>query len=238
MNIRKKSSIIALIGFCLLILFINKDRILTIFDHNIIIYNDYGLLSDKDRVRLKAEVYDALTTINKVLGIRRNHTLRVKVEQKGICFSFNNGISLPIWHIENKRASVFHEITHLLANHESNRFFSEGLAVYFQEKYGEDNAFPNSEGMPLQDLLWQNRENLFSLVKLERNISYFTMSHDREMQSIAYLQAGSFITFLADRYGESSLRELNGSYDVNYIRIFGKDLSSLEEEWKEYYLLN
>jgi len=58
------------------------------------------------------------------------------------------------------------------------------------------------------------------------------------IRRIAYIEAGSFINFLIEKYGEYRLGILNNSNTLDYVKVYGKKLNELEEEWKKYVLMD
>jgi len=187
-------------------------------------------VSQSDIERVKTETEHAVNSICPILGIKKQ-TITVTITEKGICHTSRGIVYLPIWHIKNKKAAIVHEVTHVVARHSENRFFSEGLAIYFQERFGEDHGFPNFSGVPLDDLVRSNRSRVYGIYMLSNNNDIFTQV-GTEQREIAYIQAGSFTNFLVATYGEKKLVELHNSWTLDYRKIYGKDIKELEVEWK------
>jgi len=185
--------------------------------------------ADIDRVRNEAE--KALDNVCRILGVQYNRQVAIRIVEGGICNAYGGIISLPIWHVRNKKAAIVHEVTHIVAGHGGNRFFSEGLAIYFQERFGEDNGFPNFTGVPLSDLVEAYRERLIPIHALANNNDIFRRVGTEE-RKIAYIQAGSFFDFLIQTYGEQKLRALHDSPNLDYGNVYGKNLRELEKEWE------
>ena len=57
---------------------------------------------------------------------------------------------------------------------------------------------------------------------------------ETEQRKLAYLTAGSFISFLVEKYGEQKLADLHNSRTLNYKRVYGKEIYELEAEWKSH----
>jgi hypothetical protein len=55
-----------------------------------------------------------------------------------------------------------------------------------------------------------------------------------ERRRIAYIQAGSFIGFLVEKYGEQKLADLHNSKTLDFSKVYGKQLIDLEKEWKKF----
>jgi hypothetical protein len=139
---------------------------------------------------------------------------------------------LSISHLKDKSAPIIHEVTHTFTNHQYNSFFTEGLAVYFQERFGENSSFPNYSEK-LDDLVRKHEDQLLNLSQLMNDNEIFGLL-GTDLRRIAYIEAGSFINFLIEKYGEHRLGLLNNSNKLDYEKIYGKKLNALEEEWENY----
>ncbi|WP_080848644.1 hypothetical protein [Cytobacillus gottheilii] len=137
---------------------------------------------------------------------------------------------------------IVHELSHILLGYGKNFDASsgfitqEGIAEYFQQKYGTNNFYPHHSHMrflkqfnkvyPLS--LLASTENSFELFRPN-------MSSDDgyKIQQIAYVQAGSFISYLIETYGmekfESIYNEQNLTDTIE--TVYGKNLLELEEDW-------
>ncbi len=136
-------------------------------------------------------------------------------------------MEMPLSRIRDKTGAVLHEIVHIYAP-SNNRFLAEGLAVYLQDKMGENAAFPNF-GNDLHVFASQRLSAISSLEALNN------VRTPRRLGSIieertAYILAGSFVGFLIDKYGLPAFRSL---YEIeNYDQVYGRSLSTLENEWR------
>jgi len=189
-------------------------------------------VSQSDIESIKKEVGKALHYIPPILGIEYKKIIKVKIVNDGICDAKGDLVLLPILHLRDKSAVIIHEVTHIIAKHENNSFFSEGLAVYFQERFGGFDGFPNYS-VPLDDLVRNHKEQLLQITKLKNDNSIFEQ-FETEQRRIAYIEAGSFINFLVERYGEQKLAELHNSKSLNYKVVYGIEIQKLEVEWKNY----
>jgi len=200
------------------------------------VYTKLEYVNEYDINRVRKEAQKAVNIISSTLEVKRKRKINIKIVDSGICRVTPEGVVLlPIKHVQRKKAAIIHEITHLMAKHKHNRFFCEGLAIYFQEKYGEDNGFPNFAGVPLDDLVRDYQGLLMPIYMLSKNNDIFRQV-GTEKRKIAYIEAGSFTNFLVEVYGESKLKALHNSWNLNYKKIYGKDLKGLENEWKEFVL--
>jgi len=199
----------------------------------IIISTELKNVSQDEIDSVKKEAWKALKFIPPLLNINYEKAIEVKIIDKGgICNAIGDTVSLLITHIRDKSAPIIHEVTHVLTKHEQNSFFSEGLAVYFQERFGDNPAFPNFSE-PFDDLLRKNKDQYLPITQLINNNEIFGQI-ETEQRKLAYLTAGSFISFLVEKYGEQKLADLHNSRTLNYKRVYGKEIYELEAEWKSH----
>jgi hypothetical protein len=192
--------------------------------------------SDIERVRREAEI--ALESIPPILGIEYKKKIKIKIVEKGICNARGGIISLPIWHVRNKRSPIVHEVTHIIAEkHRDNRFFSEGLAEFFQVKFGEDAGgityYKEPQYLSLDSLVIKYKDDLISLYYLKHKNDVFRQIKSKN-RKLAYTEAGSFIKFLFEVYGEHKLHDLYHSRTLDYEKLYGKNIQELESEWLNY----
>jgi hypothetical protein len=205
-------------------------------DSQITISTKLNDVSPSDIESIKKETWKALTFIPPILGIEYKKTIKIKIVDYGICNATGGIISVPIAHVRDKSAAIIHEVTHIIAKHENNSFFSEGLAVYFQERFGDFNVFPNYS-VPLDDLVRNHKDQLFRIEHLMNDNEIFGKIGTARRR-VAYIEAGSFINFLVLKYGEQKLAKLHNSRSLNYKEIYEKKVKELEVEWKSFILGN
>ena len=197
----------------------------------IIISTELKNISQDEIDGVKKEAWKALKFIPPLLSINYQKAIEIKIVDKGgICNAIGGTVSLLITHIRDKSAPIIHEVTHVLTKHEQNSFFSEGLAVYFQERFGDNSTFPNFSE-PLDSLMRKNKDQYVPITQLLNDNEIFGQV-ETEQRKLAYLTAGSFISFLVEKYGEQKLADLHNSRTLNYKRVYGKEIYELEEEWK------
>lgn len=210
-------------------------------DSQIVIATRFTDISAADIARVRKEAEKGLHTVPRLLGIVYTKKIKITIIEKGICRTTEgrNFILLPIWHIKNKRAAIIHEISHVIATtHENNSFFSEGLAVFLQYKFGEDRSalefYNEPPGFSLHDLVRKYQDTRIRLSDLKNNNAIFKNMDEPLTRKLAYTEAGSFITFLYDVYGAGKLRDLYAGRPLNYKRVYGKNFRALETEWLSY----
>ncbi len=106
------------------------------------------------------------------------------------------------------------------------------MATYFQERFGGNPVFPNFS-KPLDDLMRKNKNQYIPITQLIKDNKFFGQVETKQ-RKLAYLEAGSFISFLVKKYGEQKLADLHNSKTLNYKRIYGKKIYELEAEWKSH----
>ena len=197
----------------------------------IIVSTELKNISQDEIDGIKIEAWKALKFIPPILDITYKKAIEIKIVDKGgICNAIGGIVSLLITHIRDKNAPIIHEVTHVLTKHALNSFFSEGLAVYFQERFGDNPAFPNFSE-PLDDLMRKNKDHYIPITQLINDNEIFGQV-ETEQRKLAYLAAGSFISFLVEKYGEQKLADLHNSWTLNYKRVYGKEIYELEADWK------
>jgi hypothetical protein len=188
-------------------------------------------IAPSDLERVKNEAERAVSSICPILGVQKK-MIRISIIEQGICHTLDGIIYLPMWHVQNKKAAIVPLVLNVLAQKSENRFFSGGLGVYFQDRFGEDNGFPNFSGAPLDDLVRTNQSRLFGIHELANNNHIFRQVGTRE-RIIAFIQAGAFIQYLVETYGEKKLVDLYHSSTLDYREIYGKDIKELGVEWEK-----
>jgi hypothetical protein len=205
-----------------------------VLEQQIIVSTELNNISQADIDGLKKEVREALKYITPILGIDYEKAIEIKIVNQGsICSASGGVVSLLISHIRDKGSPVIHEVTHVIARHGHNSFFSEGLAVYFQERFGENPVFPNFS-LPINDLIRMSKNQLIPITRLMNDNEIFKQV-ETQQRKMAYLTAGSFTSFLVEKHGEQKLADLNNSETLNYEKVYGKTIDELETEWKSYY---
>ena len=200
--------------------------------HKITISTQLADVDEADIDEVEKEAGKALRFIPAILKIEDKPIQEIRIVDSGICYESGGVIFLPESHIRDKRAAIIHEITHALAKHGDNSFFTEGLAVYFQDRFGGGNSFPNY-AIPLDNLVRDYKGQLMSIVELMHDNAVFNQLESQE-RLIAYIEAGSFTGFLVEAFGEEKLAELHKSPFLDYKKVYGREVEELEEQWRNY----
>lgn len=148
---------------------------------------------------------------------------------------------------ENEQLDPYHETTHVLAGSLGHppALFNEGLAVYMAERLGAP-ALKNLGGA---DFLLDQRVAEFrkqmEWIPLEELLTYTEIGSDRTRPPVSYAEAGAFVKFLNEAYGNDKFlkayKSLKNSADAavrqqnrkEIERIYGKAATMLEEEWRQ-----
>lgn len=121
------------------------------------------------------------------------------------------------------KAIGMHELNHVIVHNiwcnPSNKWMSEGFAVYSDEEWGSYDLhslnkyfFEKNKIIPLTDLFGR-----------------FDSYEDR----ITYPQSGSLVKYIIEKYGSDKFRELWDKGDDAISEIYSKSMYSLEKEWLE-----
>lgn len=177
------------------------------------------------------------------LGIGRQEPIHVQVKS-------GEGISSTIPHknkamdlfflrpIKGVEAPIIHETTHILVD-SPNPVLREGLATAMEERFGTLWTHP-TYGLTIGEWMkgLECADKIMELAMLER--SNWTEGA-WETNPIAYVQSGSFVGFLIQKYGpEEVVKTLKWTQrfkPTNLQRVcevrFGTSLRDLEKEWSE-----
>jgi tetratricopeptide (TPR) repeat protein len=214
---------------------INKAEKMEARDFKVTVITDLDGVRQFDIERVKRETEHALDSISSFLGIIEGKAIEVRIVSEGIVRTSGGVVLLPERYVKNKKAAIVTIISYILTKHYENNFFRVGLGVYFQERFGEDDGFPNFTGEPLNDLVRRYKDQLMPIDKLSSNNEIFRQVGTTKRR-IAFIEAGSFIGFLVEKYGEQKIRELHNSGTIDYGRVYGKNIKELEAEWREFVL--
>ena len=187
---------------------------------------------------VKSEAEKAVEKIRGVLGVAQDQPIRIEIiDYKGLTRINPQGtIELRIREVKCREEWIVHAIAHVMSRHKDNKFFWEGIALYFQETYGRayNPLFPSGE--PLDDIIRRYRDMLVPIYRLAMDWGDAKNFATSEEFILAHMEAGSFIDYLVEINGEAKLRELHDSSSLNYKRVYGKDLKELCGEWERFVL--
>ena len=108
------------------------------------------------------------------------------------------------------------------------------MAIYFLERFGGDDHGPSlTKRRSLDEWVRSYKKHIIPISYLINNKSILRQV-DVEERKLAYLEAGSFINYLVETYGEEKLKGLYNTYDLNYEKIYGMSIKKLEIEWKKH----
>jgi hypothetical protein len=140
---------------------------------------------------------------------------------------------------EKERVDPYHETTHIVMGQFGNppAMFNEGFAVYMQKGH-RWNGWPVDQ--TAAELLSEGK-----LVPLTALLTRTEIGARADDGKIAYPQSASFVGFLLERYGQEKFLKAYGALkgssgeevhreNLRAIeRVYGKDLTQLEAEWKK-----
>ena len=189
-------------------------------------------VTQDDIEKIKNAAMKATNHISQVLGIEEKGEIEIIIAG---AYSINlpktsgGVIYIPATY-KNNLMSIFHEIYHAIAlRHSRKKFFSEGMATFFQFELTNNTAF-------LHSYVANNEDSIIPLIRLKTYQDVFqpTPQHDKDKRTFAYSMAGSFFSFLAENYGYQKLQDLYNTATLNYKKVYGKKFKELEVEWKAY----
>ena len=148
---------------------------------------------------------------------------------------------------EKEQLDPYHETTHILMRPFGNppALFNEGFAVYMSERLG---AFALDDLGGGQSSIYERVRELKrkgEWIDLEKLITFREIGSHESRPPVAYAEAASFVKFLIDHYGRDKFirayGELKNSNNkiVHWTnkmalqKIYGKQLSELQEEWEK-----
>lgn len=191
------------------------------------------MATQNDLLHIRNEVNIAIDSVGPFFDWDPNQSFTIIIEKKGICMAYakKREIHIPLKHIQNYNAAIVHEMAHIMTQrHFGKNFFREGLAVYFQERYGNDCAYPNMKCLDIDSTLAVRNSEIipFDSLIINPQFYYYSKGAHREM---ALMQAGSFTDYLVASFGLNKLNLLYQSDTLDYEPIYKKNLSELELDW-------
>ena len=130
----------------------------------------------------------------------------------------------------NDYALAVHELTHIMFNTNWGRqssFLNEGIAMYAEAESieSEGSILPAKRANDItRDFLISNK-----LLPIEK-LCELQIGADKEYTQMGYAASGSFVGFLIKKYSLKNFHDLWRS-DLQWKRVYGKELKELESEW-------
>lgn len=135
--------------------------------------------------------------------------------------------------IAGRGPAIVHELTHVIApsRGKPNRYLDEGLAVFIQEKFGTDKAFPNM-GEDVHQLTARLIKTVGEPISIHKLEETRNSSMTVNLRRLAYVQEGSFVRYLIEKFG---IKDFMAMYEgKSYETVYKKSLEDLERDWKEF----
>lgn len=130
----------------------------------------------------------------------------------------------------NYEGTLKHELTHVMAAKFAKNIFKvaenfnpsmiEGYAMAFEDNYDGNSVHYLAK-------LADQAGYKIPIAKLFEGVNFFTKN-----SSISYIYSGSFIKYLADKYGVEKIKMLYSNSD--FTNIYGKNISTLAVEYDEF----
>lgn len=206
---------------------------------------------------LTAEAEREYEVITKSLGMTSLPDIRIVVTRafEGIEVEISQSypelllILIPPHIIQRRLVPLAHELTHVIAGPAVDDVLSEGLAVYYHERFGADPAFPNF-GDPLDHALPEalkarygtqdvaaaveafSREFGSATDKIVTLSSWIYEIDDQDARSLAYIVAGSYVRFLIETMLEGDTRKFLELYrSGDYRSALGISADETWDRW-------
>lgn len=196
---------------------------------------EYAVVSESQAQELAHQAMRTGIKAADFLGATLRGPITIKIDPyQDIPFTTRDGtILLPVDRVANRRSAVTHEIIHVIARSigKSDRFLDEGLGVYMQERFGEDPSYPNF-GRELHRETVRLAGGIGYLIPLVNVEATRLASKGGTERQLAYLQEGSFVKYLIERYGIGQFMTMYKG--LTYEATYGKPITELEQEWKNF----
>jgi hypothetical protein len=203
-----------------------------------IIYRD----ADREVVEqvVVPRVHQALADVTDFLGLDYDGTIVIDVSDRHrIPNQHRNVVNVPADRLAPEGdeggygISVVHEITHVVAEsaYRPDRFYDDGLAVYLQTKFGTASSYPDF-GRDLHQETVATAAAEGGFLPLAEAEHTRRAARSGEARRLAYLQEGSFTRFLIERDGVK--KYLRVYFGESLGEVYGKDLATLEKEWRSF----
>ncbi len=212
-------------------------------------------LSEKLINETRKKAQQGVVDVAKYFGFDTIDNYSVHVRENGIGYSSGNITMLNKWMLESNHAPIVHELTHVLCNSNpsmsaGSKFFTEGIAVLMQEKYGDkvvdpfiDDSTKEFTRVSVEDSIELIEDNYMPLQQLIDNDGEFYEGLDKSLtaekkvkRKTAYIEAGTFFIFLDKVYGREKIKKLYySSTKLDFRGAFGKDLDELEKEYIKHF---
>ncbi|MEE3896917.1 hypothetical protein [Priestia megaterium] len=203
---------------------------------------NYLNLNKEEIKRFNKELESAVIYLNKNYKgfIQKKDTYYITLHD-GNGISYSNGSSVHYYRYLEKRAPIIHELSHAMFGYDPNHgsLTQEGLAINIQYKYKEY-LFPN-EDIPIHHLMKYFIKNNYyipidKLTNENISNSLFEVNNNEVLSWISYVEAGSFSTYLIDRYGAEKYALIYNqpSISIKIQEVYKKSLKDLEKEWLNY----
>lgn len=162
--------------------------------------------------------------------------ITVIVRDRGIAYHEPpTTIHIPSARITKRYAITAHEMTHLLTQGWASRVLKEGLAVYAQYKFGEQQGWPNfRHSVHAAAQQWLVDKNNKIRTPKEADFALRTAGRgERRLRLAAYSIAGSWVMWIVEQKFEGDItRFMDDLYrSGNYDNVLSGGIEALTQEW-------
>jgi hypothetical protein len=196
---------------------------------------------DISRQQIQALADQAVRERTALVGFLGNDVgpIAVIVRDKGNAFHKPPAtIHIPSRLIRKSHAITAHEITHLLTQGWASRVLKEGLAVYAQQRFGEQQGWPNyrrSVHAAARHWLSDKRVAIRTLEDAETTFRT-AQPGETERKLAAYSLAGSWVSWILDMKLDGDItRFMSQLYrSGDYEGVLKQPAEGLEQEWRAF----
>ena len=159
-------------------------------------------------------------------------------------------IEIPLRYLRGKpfKTAIVHELTHAVAGipFQQNLFLAEGLAVHAHGVLARPDEADSFAKYRIHEVARRNLRQVAVTSPIQHIYESRDIFADKERafasgytSSLAYVFAGSFVTFLIQKDGpareaESVARFMGVYRDGDFMRAYGQSLGALERQWISY----
>jgi hypothetical protein len=159
-------------------------------------------------------------------------------------------IEIPLRYLRGKpfKTAIVHELTHAVAGvpFQHNLFLAEGLAVHAHGVLARPDEADSFAKYRIHEVARRHLRQVAVLNPIQHIFESRDIFADKERafasgytSSLAYVFAGSFVTFLIQKDGparevEAVARFLGVYRDGDFLRAYGQPLGTLERQWISY----
>lgn len=194
--------------------------------------------------KIKEKAQKAEINIMNYFNIKNMGDVAIHIQTQGVG-SFNYAdVFLSKWHIDRNMSGIAGRMACAIIQYDArinsnDVFFASGVFTLMEQLYGDKNSF---DQLTNKNVL--KKTSIHDVLELYKKYSHhlsFLMNDyyklkDRNERKMGQYEVGSFFIFLNNKYGKDKINKLYYSKNpLDFEGVYGKDINTLEKEWKAYY---